>query len=228
LVLQAEFDGNRCIEGDNIGDTRAADGVPLDTAPLTNPTISNMTCIIGNGDANTHDPSEGPTLRRGPQMQLADSIVFGAYTDDVDQNNECFELNEDGVTNNWAQTGATTVNNSLIACEFATQTSEALPNTDTLEEWFLGANPSTNGEDYSFNAGNVIVSIVDLFANGNLQILDSFYTLTDLVDDAGNAITMTPASGTLGAVTRDDDWTAGWTYGLHPDAQGQPLWIGNP
>jgi hypothetical protein len=161
-------------------------------------------------------------------MQLADSIVFGAYTDDVDQNNECFELNEDGVTNNWAQTGATTVNNSLIACEFATQTSEALPNTDTLEEWFLGANPSTNGEDYSFNAGNVIVSIVDLFANGNLQILDSFYTLTDLVDDAGNAITMTPASGTLGAVTRDDDWTAGWTYGLHPDAQGQPLWIGNP
>lgn len=227
LVIQAEADGNRCIEGDNIGDTRANAGVPLDTAPLTSPTITNMTCIIGNGDANTHDPAEGPTLRRGPQMQLADSIVFGAYADDIGGNNECFELAEDGITNGWAQNGDTTATNSLIACELAVQTN-ALPNGDAVQEWFLGANPSTSGADYSFNAGNVVVQEPDLFANGNLQILDSFYTVADLVDNNGDPITMTPDSGRLGAVTRDDDWTAGWSYGLHSGNQGQPLWFGNP
>src|SRR5690606_41818144 len=90
-------------EGDNIGDTRAASGVPLDTEPMTKPTIRNMTCIIGNGDMNTHDPAEGPTLRRGPQMTLIDSIVYGAYADDIDSNNECFEIAEDGVTDLFAQ-----------------------------------------------------------------------------------------------------------------------------
>jgi len=96
LIIQAELDGNRCIEGDNIGDTRASAGVPLDTEPMTKPTIRNMTCIIGNGDMNTHDPAEGSALRRGPQMTLVDSIVYGAYADDIDSNNECFEIAEDG------------------------------------------------------------------------------------------------------------------------------------
>jgi hypothetical protein len=59
-------------------------------------------------------------------------------------------------------------------------------------------------------------------------ILDSFYTATALVDETGAAITMTPASGQLGAVTRANDWTVDWTYGLHPSNQGQPLWFGNP
>ena len=225
LVVQAQFDGNRCVEGDNIGDTRALTGVPLDTAPITNPTITNMTCIIGNGDANTHDPSEGMILRRGPQAQFADSIIFGGYADDVDQNNECLELDDD-VTRNFAQAGDTTMINLLIACEHATQ--DNLENGDSIREWVLGANPSTNGADYSVNAGNVIVDPVDLFANGNVVILDSFYTAPALVDNTGAAITMTPASGQLGAVTRADDWTLGWTYGLHPDNQGQPLWFGNP
>jgi hypothetical protein len=22
-----------------------------------------------------------------------------------------------------------------------------------------------------------------------------------------------------------DDWTVGWTYGLHPDNRGEPLWF---
>ncbi|HEX9877168.1 MAG TPA: serine/threonine protein kinase [Gammaproteobacteria bacterium] len=228
LVVQAQMDGNRCIEADNIGETRAADGVPLDTAPLTNPTITNLTCVLSVQDIGTHsDTSEGPTLRRGPQIQLVDSIVFGAYADDVDENSECFELAEDNVTNNWAQTGESTVTNSLFACELAIQ-GNALPNGDTQTEWILGANPSTNGADYSFNAGNVVVQEADLFANGNIVILDSFYTATALVDNNGDPIVMTPASGQLGAVTRDDDWTADWTYGLHPTNQGQALWFGNP
>jgi hypothetical protein len=225
LVIQALADGNRCIEADNIGDTRAGAGVPLDTAPLTNPTIRNMTCIIANGDANTHDPAEGPTLRRGPQLQLAGSIIFGAYADDVGGNNECFELAADGVTNNWAQTGATTITNTLIACELATQgASGNLPNGDTESEWVLGANPSTNGANYSVNVGNVIVQAPDLFANANLSILDCFYTQSAMTDENGAAITFAGA----GAVDRSDDWTANWTYGLHANNRGQPLWFEAP
>jgi hypothetical protein len=222
LIVQAQMDGNRCIEGDGIGDTRAAAGVPLDTAPLTNPTILNMTCIVSAQDVGTHaDVSEGPTLRRGPQMQMADSIVFGAYQDDAGNNNECFELAVDGVTNNWAETGATTVNNTLIACEQATN--GTLPNGDTVAAWL------TNTGTVAYpNAGNRVLSVVDLSANSNLVILDSFYTATALVDDTGTAIVMTPASGQLGAVTRANDWTVGWTYGLHPGNQGEALWFGNP
>jgi hypothetical protein len=70
---------------------------------------------------------------------------------------------------------------------------------------------------------------VDLSLNTSLTILDSFYTETSLVDHTGAAITtLAPASGQLGAVTRANDWTAGWTYGLHPGSQGQALWFGNP
>lgn len=227
LVIQNQLDGNRCIEGDNIGDTRAAQGVPLDTAPLTVATIKNMTCIVSVQDVGTHaDVSEGPTLRRGPQMIMTDSIVFGAYALDANANNECFEYAADGVTNQWAQDGDSTVSHTLIACAQATNLS--LPNGDALRNWLL--NTSAVGADYSFNAGNAVIQAPDLFGNANLAVLDSFYTLplTDLVDHLGNPIPMSPDSGKLGAVTRDDDWTAGWAYGLHPDNQGQPLWFGNP
>jgi hypothetical protein len=239
LIVQSQFDGNRCIEGDNIGDTRAAAGVPLDTLPMTNPTITNMTCIVSVQDVGTHaDTSEGPTLRRGPQMQLRDSIIYGAYQDDVGQNSECFELAADGVTNNWAQIGATTVKDTLIACEDAWNNN--LPNGDTALNWLR--NTSTVGANYASIpptppattpiegvARNVVIEAVDLSLNTSLTILDSFYTETSLVDHTGAAITtLAPASGQLGAVTRANDWTAGWTYGLHPGSQGQALWFGNP
>jgi hypothetical protein len=192
--------------------------------------------VLSVQDVGTHaDVSEGPTLRRGPQLVLADSIIFGAYQDDVGNNNECFELAADNVTNNWAQTGLTTVKDTLIACEDAWNNN--LPNGDTALNWLR--NTSTVGADYSAIPdglggfiegveGNVVIEAVDLFANASLTVLDSFYTATALVDNNGAAIAMTPASGQMGAVTRANDWTAGWTYGLHPGSQGQPLWIGNP
>ena len=227
LIVQSQADGNRCIEGDNIGDTRAAAGVPLNTLPMTRPTIKNMTCIINASDFGTHaDKSEGPTLRRGPQMVLADSIIYGAYQDDVGQNSECFEFAADGVTNLWAQNGQTTTNDTFIACEQAVNF--LLPNGDNLINWLL--NTSAVGASYPFNSGNFVIQAPDLFTNTSLSILDSFYTRPVLIDNTGADITatFTPASGQLGAVTRANDWTANWTYGLHPGRQGKPLWFGNP
>jgi hypothetical protein len=129
------------------------------------------------------------------------------------------------VTRNWAQNGQSTMINTLIVCEDAVK--DSLENGDDIAEWILGANPSTNGVDYSFNTNNVIIEEADVFANGNLQILDSFYTETTLIDNVGTDITATfPAQ--IGAVTRADDWTQPWAYGLQPSNQGQALWFGNP
>ncbi|MEO0972398.1 MAG: serine/threonine protein kinase, partial [Pseudomonadota bacterium] len=226
LVIHQLTDGNRCVEGDNIGSGRADAGESLDTAPVSNPTISGLTCILSNQPSGTHDPSEGIVLRRGPQAQFVDGIVFGGYADDVDEDNECFEI-DDGTTRDFAQNGDTTMNQFLIACEDPTK--DALGNGDDIEEWVLGANPSTNGADYSFNVGNQI--IFDPM-NANVVVLDLFYSPeTDgmgnvtVTDEMGNMITLTPESGQLGAVTRSDDWLAGWTFGLFESNRAQPLWF---
>ena len=77
LVIHWQSDGNRCIEGDNIGSSRSDAGAPLDTAPLTEPVIRNLTCIPSNSDVNTHGDSEGPLAPQGAKIRLEDSIVYG-------------------------------------------------------------------------------------------------------------------------------------------------------
>jgi hypothetical protein len=226
LVIHQLTDGNRCVEGDNIGSGRADAGEPLDTAPISNPTISNLTCIMSNQPAGTHDPSEGIVLRRGPQAQFVDGIVFGGYAEDPEADNECFEI-DDETTRLFAQNGDTTMNQFLIACEDPTK--DSLPNGDDIAEWVLGLNPSSSGADYSFNVGNVII---DDPRNANVEILDLFYSpeaddagVVTVTDDLGNPVTFTPESGQLGAVTRSDDWTANWAFGLSPSNRAQPLWF---
>ena len=219
LVIHQQTDGNRCVEGDNIGSGRADSGEALDAAPISMPTIANLTCITSNSDGGTHDPSEGIVLRRGPQATFVDSIIFGGYSDDAGEDNECFEI-DDGVTRDFAQNGNTTMNSTLIACEDPTK--DSLENGDDIAEWVLGANPSTNGADYSFNGGNVIVTDP---INTNVSILDGYYTAETLTDDTGNPIVITTVGDQLGAVTADDDWTANWTFGLEAANRGQPLWF---
>lgn len=231
LVIHQQTDGNRCVEGDNIGSGRATGGEPLDTTPVSNPTIRNMTCITSPSDGGTHDPSEGIVLRRGPQAQFVDSIIFGGYADDVGEDNECFEIDDD-VTRNFAQAGNTTMISTVIACEDATK--DSLENGDDIREWVLGANPSTNGADYSFNTNNAIIDPLDLAANANVSVLEanSFYSLADdgagnvtVTDGAGNPIVIATDGGQLGAVTQADDWLGNWVYGIRPANRGQPLWF---
>jgi hypothetical protein len=222
LVIQGQTTGNRCVEGDNIGESRADAGEPLDAAPKTNPTIRNMTCILSNHDGGARDPSEGVTIRRGAQGQYVNNLIFGGYADDVGADNECFELN-DAVTLQFAEDGETTVANSVIACAEAAKGS--LNNGDLLSEWVLDS--SSSGADYGFNGGNAIIT--DPFTNANVSLMDSYYTAAALTDSAGDALAITPADADhIGAVVREDDWTAPWAYGLRDGDQGIPLWIGNP
>ena len=121
LVIQWQNDGNRCIELDNIGSARSDAGQPLNTAPLTAPTVSNLTCITSNTDVNTHGDSEGPLVRQGGQMVLDNSIVYAGYGTTVNgvNSNECYDV-ESAVSFNFAIAGATgpfKVTDTVIACQ---------------------------------------------------------------------------------------------------------------
>ena len=198
LVIHYQTDGNRCIEGDNVGSARSDVGVPLDTAPLTTPTIVNMTCITGNTDVNTHGDSEGPLARQGAHLVLSNSIVFGGYGTAVNAatSNECYEIESTESLAAAAAGGATFLaSNNVFACEEAVK--GTLANGDALTEWFLGANPSTNGANYSFNAGNFVIADP---VNANVQVLvpGTFFTAPAIVDELAATI-VADASG-LGAV----------------------------
>lgn len=228
LVIHSRSNANRCIEGDNIGEGRSTQGEPLDTPPLTNPAIRNLTCITSNIDqaaGSTHGDSEGPLLRQGAQMQLIDSIVYAGYGTSVSSlsSNECIEV-ESPVSLAFAAAGNATMTTTIVACQEAVK--GTLANGDALTQWAIGANPSTNGANYSFNANNTVITDP---INANVRILapNSFYTATSLADAAGAAITHPTAAtgGHFGAVLAADDWTTSWTFGLHATNRAQPLWF---
>jgi hypothetical protein len=225
LVIHWQTEGNRCIELDNIGEERSAGGEPFDTAPLTRPTIRNLTCITSNADASTHGDSEGPLVRQGGQLLLENAIVYGGYGTSVSAtaSNECYEIESD-VALAFAGDGDHTVTNSVIGCEESVK--GALANGDELTEWYLGANPSTNGADYSFNAGNVIIADP---ANANTTILEpgSYLTASAIVDETGTDTGLDAT--TIGAVPDGaSDWTSPWAFGLRDNNADVPLWFAVP
>jgi len=219
LIVQSDKDGNRCVEGDNIGEGRANGGEPLDTAPLSHPTIRNMTCVMGMSDTGTHDPSEGIILRRGATAVFENAILFGAYVDDAGNNNECWEI-DDTRTQEFAIAGDTTMNSTIIACDEPTK--DDLSNGDSLLVWTLNSNGA-----YPFNMDNVVINTSGRELDDDLQILDSYYTATSFVDPDGAGFDVPPVgdASIVGAVARNDDWTLNWTYGLHASNRGQPLWF---
>lgn len=225
LAIHYRNDGNRCVEGDNVGESRSSAGAPLDTAPLTQPVVRNLTCITSNYDAGTHGDSEGPLARQGAKLRLEDSVIFAGYgvVENGKTSNECVEI-ESAVSLAFAASGEGYMRNTLVACEEAIK--GTLANGDPLADWARGRNPSTNGANYSFNAGNVIISES---ANANVAVLEpgTYFTATTLKDATGATFTMTPASGQLGAVTRANDWTAQWAFGLRANNADEPLWFAN-
>lgn len=219
LIVHYRNDGNRCVEGDNIGEGRSTAGAPLDTAPLTEPVIRNMTCITSNFDSGTHGDSEGPLGRQGAKIRIEDSIVYAGYglVENGVTSNECLEI-ESPVSLDFAATGESWISNSVIACTEAAK--GTLANGDTLRQWVLDT--SANGATYGLNAGNVIVT-----ESATVSVLEpgTFYTAEALVDENGVAFTMTPASGQLGAVTSGEDWTSPWAFGLRASNADEPLWF---
>jgi hypothetical protein len=232
LVIHARGNSNWCIEGDNIGSSRSDQGQPFDTAPISSPVIKNMTCITSQsrqGPTNgtgTHGDSRGVLVRQGARARIEDSIVFGAYGQLANpatpaSGTRCFEF-ASAVSLAAAAAGNSTMVGSIVACQ--QPTSGSFANGDAISQWVLGANPSTNGANYSFNTGNVVIATP---TNASVRVLEpnSFYTAAAMTDAANAAIAPLAPPRRYGAVTRNSDWTATWTYGLHADNRGQALWF---
>jgi hypothetical protein len=227
LVIHWQSDGNRCIEGDNVGESRTNAGAPADTAPIAEPVIRKMTCITSNSDVNTHGDSEGVLVRQGGKLRLENSIIYAGYGTSVNgvASNECYEIDGPAdVSKTFAQNGDSFhVRDTVIACENPIQVDsgvpDSLPNGDTLLAWLQGS--SAVGASYPFNTANTIITDP---ANANVRVLQAgtFYTADNIVDASGATV----RQGTeLGAVQAGDDWTAPWAFGLRANNADVPLWF---
>jgi len=227
LIIHWQTDGNRCIEGDNVGESRTNAGAPADTAPIAEPIIRNMTCITSNSDVNTHGDSEGVLVRQGGKLRLENSIIYAGYGTSVNglSSNECYEIDGPGdVSKTFAQNGDNFhVRDTIIACQNPIQVDngvpDSLPNGDSVLDWLL--NSSAVGATYAFNVANTVITDP---VNANVQVLQAgtYYTTASIVDASG--ATVRPGTG-LGAVQAGSDWTSPWAFGLRSNNADVPLWF---
>lgn len=188
-------EGNRGIEADN-------DKTTPDKGPQSNPTVANVTIIGNNFDTDDKD-SEGIYLRRGTKAQLHNFVVTGP-----EGMGECFEI-EGGKTTSTtvdqAVAGETVITNSVFACGENFKNSKADQGTADksdditlldLQDWVLNQNMN-NSE-----------------AATTTDVLDGIFTIdtTPAKDFTGSAFFDNASH--IGAVTKSNNWTAGWTVGL--------------
>jgi hypothetical protein len=222
LVIQWQTDGNQCVELDNVGSARQTAGAPLDTAPITAPTIKNMTCIMSNNSPGTHGNSEGNRVRLGGRLTLENSIITTAYGEIVNvppttARNFCYRV-ESAPTQASAVAGTTLVRNSIVSC--TNPSTGNVEGTTSVTTWLQGTG-------FPANANNTVITTpngagVSLFETG------TFYTRQTL--QVGGTATR-PGAG-IGAVRRfgtpgssDLDWTAPWAFGLRANNADRPLWF---
>ena len=181
LVIQSETDGNRCIEGNNVGSGDTT------LEPRSNPTITNFTCITSGHDSGTHGDAEGPIFREGAQFTLTNSFIVNPSQSVA--SNECLEL-DDSDTAQIAQDGGSAVTNTVIVCSEPVK--GALPNGTTALAWVEG------------QTGNVVVA-ADEFAP--VVALDGMEIAPSIVDETG-ATVLADTTG-IGAQTDDLSWAFG-------------------
>ncbi|HEX6259395.1 MAG TPA: hypothetical protein VFZ51_01990 [Woeseiaceae bacterium] len=234
LLIQSETDGNQCIESDGIGSFSDLDGATVEDFIArglnTRVTINNLTCIFSpNGsDTATHDPGAGLRFREGIFVTLNDSMIIGSFAaNNGVSGTDNFCLRIDDRSAQAALDGDLTLNNVIYACAEKTS-GQSLAGSGTTEEQFA----LDSGNIFATIPGGTAVSATTA-NDAELQLLEgapAIYSInyaTSQVDGAvpGAGSDPTPASF-LGALSLGDtDWTAGWTFGLHPDNQAQPLWF---
>lgn len=222
LVIQGATDGDHCVESDGIGSYSSLDEATradfVARGLNSRATIKNLTCIVSPNEMGTHDAGRGWRIREAHFPTIQNAILTTAHMADSPAANPCVRI-ESAEGLQAAQDGDLVLSESIIACHELTA-GDNLPNGTTQLQYLQASNDvmqtAAEGEDPT------------TASNTNLQILDGFYSLPlgDMVVNGGPT-TVTPVDGRtfIGAVTRDDDWTIGWTYGLHEENRGQPLWF---
>jgi len=236
LVIQAESDGNHCIEADGIGSfsslTEAQVEVVISQGINSRPTINNLTCISSaNGSASaTHDPGAGWRFREGIFATINDSLMISAFgDDDPDSTNYCLRI--DNRSQLAAEEGDLSINSVIFSCVDRTK-GNTLPNGTTVEDFAENTGSQfaiTTSDDDPTATSNT--SLVLLEGSPSIYSVD-FATM--VVDDLAPTASAPQEGGSyLGALSLgEEDWTAVWTYGIHSglratdsDGVDLPLWF---
>jgi hypothetical protein len=229
LVIQSETNGNRCVESDGIGSYVANSPVNADFISRglnSQATLKNITCIVSPvetadaGGTGTHDPGQGLRIREAHFPYIANMVVTTAFQQDGklgdDDYNYCVRIDDEGGAA--ALAGDLTFTSSVIACQDLVDGD--LDGQSTLA--WLQSNGNATYQSDELGDDPTAAS------NSNLVILDGFYALpvADMVVGGVNP-NITPEGGAsyIGGVVANDDWTQGWTYGLHAGNRAQPLWF---
>lgn len=228
LVIQSETDGNRCVESDGVGsysDVSATPGAIDDLIARdlnSEATILNMTCIISANEVGTHDPGAGLRIREGHIPVIRNSIVTTAYNGDEklgdDDFNWCVRIDNEGGPA--ALAGDLEITNTILACQDLIDGD--LGGGSLTLTWL--DTPAFDNATYQSAEGGEDPTAT---SNPALIILDDFYSVLPVGMTITGETVPTPAGGEtfIGAVLRTDDWTSGWTYGLHAGSRAQALWF---
>jgi hypothetical protein len=239
LVIQQQNDGDHCIESDGLGSWDQLDQATKDDMIARNlnsrPTIDHLTCILSMTASGTREDgiSQGFRIREAIWPTIENTLVVTTFQAEEDpaQVNECIRM-ESPEVQNAALNGDMKLQSVIFACQD--------PGTGNTP--FGGF---TDEADWAASTGTVQFATVgsgatDPTANGDteLQLLGGtlpVYSLpwaTSMVDGAAPIAGTAPTDGGdyLGAIPLSaegttDDWTVGWTYGLHPENRGEPLWF---
>ncbi len=220
LVIQSDTDANRCIEADGIDGfssrTAAAPGL-IAQGLNSQPTITNLTCVIAGDSAtnNTHDPSQGWRFREGISPTITNSMIIGT-----------FEAPEDPAEDNWCVRfdnydlvqATASISGVIWACH------------DRIDErdGFTEAVAAVNNQ-FAAASGDLAVSATAISDTGLILLegtppVFSVADATKLVDGAA------PTSGTTAGDVIGSTFTAsnlGWTFGILDGARSQALWFEN-
>lgn len=236
LVIQQATDGNHCIESDGIGSysgVEPADRLDFIARGLHSaPTINSLTCIVTSSRPGTHDPGAGFLFREGIHPVINNSIVVSTYT--ANDTNEAADNYGLWISETETQDAATNGDLQLNGVIFAVQEPQEIGDpTDAFDEEAFVA-----GVNAQFSADAIAADGAALDpTTGNLVLLEGalgFYSValaSAVVDGAAPTVTAVDPDGDgdaeaptfLGGVSSANDWTAGWTYGIHPDNRGQAL-----
>lgn len=184
---------NRGIEADNNAKT-------FNAVPLSHPVISNMT-IVGNTYDSAEDDSEGILLRRGTEAEFYNTLITGPVG-----MGECFELNDDE-TVAAAEAGKIVFKNSIIDCAEPFKDSvDANKNvTFNAQQWFESSNNNNFVGDAQI--GRYIPAQTSPALGKGMDVQNSVNPWFASVDF-------------IGAFNAENDWTEGWTVGLHVSEAG--------
>jgi hypothetical protein len=240
LVIQQQTNGQHCIESDGLGNysslTQAVRDDFIARGLNSRPTISKLTCIVSPNVGGTHGTGNGWLFREGIWPVVNDSIVvssFGPNDTTSATDNYCLKIDH-LETREAAINGDLQLNSVVFACQ-ENQAGSVIQDRN--------ATTTINGEQaFAEGTGNQSATIASgtakdptAAADADLQLLEGTQPIGSLmwnvsmIDAAAPLAGTAPTSGVstdiLGALSLSDDWTAGWTYGIHPDNRGQALWF---